>query len=119
MDLVYEEIEDRFGTVPTSVSNLMTIAFIKALCESMAIEEVSEDGKDFILKFSTDYPISPIFISQVLEYDSKNVSFFAGNPAILRVKVTNRLRKKEEQLTMLENYLEKIYSFYSEYLNVN
>ena len=119
MNVVYEEIEDRFGTVPTSVSNLMTIAFIKALCESMAIEEVSEDGKDFILKFSTDYPISPIFISQVLEYDSKNVSFFAGNPAILRVKVTNRLRKKEEQLTMLENYLEKIYSFYSEYLNVN
>ena len=118
VNVVYEEIEDRFGTVPTSVSNLVTIAFIKALCESMAIEDVSEDGKDFILRFSVDYPISPIFISQILEYDSKNVSFFAGNPAILRVKITNRLRKKEEQLTMLENYLEKIYSFYSEYLNV-
>lgn len=118
VDSVYEEIEDRFGTVPVSVSNLITIAFIKALCEAMGIEEVSEDSKDFILKFSLDYAISPIFISQILAYDSKNVSFFAGNPSVLRVKITNRLRKKEEQLTMLENYVEKIYSFHSEYLNI-
>lgn len=115
---VYEEIEDRFGTVPVSVSNLITIAYIKALCEAMGIEEVSEDTKDFILKFSLDYAVSPIFISQVLAYDSKHVSFFAGNPSVLRVKITNRLRKKEEQLTMLENYVEKIYSFHSEYLNI-
>ena len=115
---VYEEIEDRFGTVPVSVSNLITIAFIKALCEAMGIEEVSEDSKDFILKFGLDYAVSPIFISQVLAHDSKNVSFFAGNPSVLRVKITNRLRKKEEQLTMLENYVEKIYSFHSEYLNI-
>jgi hypothetical protein len=84
----------------------------------MGIEEVSEDSKDFILKFSLDYAVSPIFISHVMAYDSKNVSFYAGNPAVLRVKITNRLRKKEEQLTMLENYVEKIYSFHSEYLNI-
>jgi len=70
------------------------------------------------LKFATDFAISPIFISQVMAYDAKNVSFFAGNPAVLRVKITNRLRKKEEQLTMLEKYVEKIYSFHSEYLNI-
>ena len=118
VNLIYEEIEDRFGTVPVSVGNLISIAYIKALCEAMAIEEVSEDSKDFIMKFSSEYPISPIFVSRVMEYDAKNVSFFAGNPAILRLKITNRLRKKEEQLTMLEKYVEKIYSFHSEYLNI-
>lgn len=118
VDLIYEEIEDRFGTVPVSVNNLIMIAYIKALCEMMGIDEISEDGKDFILKFATDFAISPIFISQVMTYDAKNVSFFAGNPAVLRVKITNRLRKKEEQLTMLEKYVEKIYSFHSEYLNI-
>jgi len=118
VNLIYEEIEDRFGTVPVSVGNLISIAYIKALCEVMAIEEVSEDSKDFIMKFSSEFPISPIFISKVMEYDAKNVSFFAGNPAILRLKITNRLRKKEEQLTMLEKYVEKIYSFHSEYLNI-
>ncbi|MCA0385145.1 MAG: transcription-repair coupling factor [Firmicutes bacterium] len=118
VDAIYEEIEDRFGTVPVSVANLITIAYIKALCEFMGIEEVSEDSKDFILKFATDYAISPLFISQVMAHDSNNVSFFATNPAILRVKITNRLRKKEEQLTMLEKYVEKIYSFHSDYLNI-
>ncbi len=118
VNMIYEEIEDRFGTVPISVGNLIAIAYIKALCEMMSIDEVSEDSKDFILKFSSDYAISPLFISHVLAFDSKNVSFFAGNPAILRVKITNRLRKKEEQLTMLEKYVEKIYSFHSDYLNI-
>lgn len=118
LELVYEEIEDRFGTVPTSVDNLIKIAFIKALCEAIGIEEVTEDGKAFTLKFASNYAISPLFISQVLDYDNKNVSFFGGNPALLKVKITNRLRKKEEQLTMLEMYLEKIYSFHSEYLNI-
>ena len=118
LELVYEEIEDRFGTVPTSVDNLIKIAFIKALCEAIGFEEVTEDGKAFTLKFASNYAISPLFISQVLDYDNKNVSFFGGNPALLKVKITNRLRKKEEQLTMLEMYLEKIYSFHSEYLNI-
>ncbi|OJV62567.1 MAG: transcription-repair coupling factor [Clostridiales bacterium 38-18] len=118
LEMVYEEIEDRFGTVPTSVDNLIKIAFIKALSEAIGVEEVSEDGSAFTLKFAPNYAISPLFISQVLDYDNKNVSFFAGNPALLKVKITNRLRKKEEQLTMLEMYLEKIYSFHSEYLNI-
>ena len=115
---VYEEIEDRFGTVPISVNNLISIAFIKAMCEAMGIEEVSEDGKAFILKFTPDYAISPLFISQVMAYDSKDANFFAGNPAVLTLKITNKLRKKEEQLNMLEMYVEKIYSFHSEYLNI-
>ena len=115
---VYEEIEDRFGTVPVSVNNLISIAFIKAMCEAMGIEEVSEDGKAFILKFVPDYAISPLFISQVMAYDSKDANFFAGNPALLTLKITNKLRKKEEQLNMLEMYVEKIYSFHSEYLNI-
>jgi transcription-repair coupling factor (superfamily II helicase) len=118
---IYEEIEDRFGTLPISVGNLLSIAFIKALCEEMGIEEVSEEdgaGSAFVLRFAPDAPISPLFISKVLEFDSKNVRFFAGNPANLRYKITNRLRKREEQLIMLEKFIEKIYSFHSDYVNI-
>jgi transcription-repair coupling factor (superfamily II helicase) len=118
VDAVYEEIEDRFGTVPTSVSNLISIALIKTLCEDMFIEEVSEDGVDFILKFIADAPISPLFISKVMEFDSKNVKFIARNPALMKFKITNRLRKKEQQLIALENFVEKIYSFHSDYVNI-
>ena len=117
-DSVYEEIEDRFGTVPASVHNLMSIAFIKALCEEMSIEEVSEETGWFNLRFIPDAPISPLFISKILEADSNNVKFIARNPAVLKFKITNRLRKKEQQLNLLENFIEKIYSFHSDYVNI-
>lgn len=117
-DNVYEEIEDRFGTVPSSVNNLMKIAFVKSMVEKMWIEEVSEDGTHFIMKFISDAKINPLFIGQIVEVEPKNLQFYAGNPMVMKLKITNRLRKKEEQLTMLENFIEKIYSFYCEYSNI-
>ncbi|GAU76111.1 transcription-repair coupling factor [Fusibacter sp. 3D3] len=117
-DSVYEEIEDRFGTVSASVNNLMKIAFIKSMVEKMWIEEIAEDGTNFIMKFQVDAQINPLFIGQIVEFEPKNIQFYAGNPMIMKLKITNRLRKKEEQLTMLENFIEKIYSFYCEYSNM-
>ena len=118
VDAVYEEIEDRFGTVPTSVDNLLRIAYVKALCEFMSIEEVTEDGKTFTLKFIQDALISPLLVSQAVAIDPQKITFIAKNPALLKIKVTNTLRNKEEQLKMLENMVEKIYSFHSDYINV-
>ena len=115
---VYEEIEDRFGTLPSSVNNLMKIAFVKSMVEKMWIEEISEDGTHFIMKFISDAKINPLFIGQIVEVEPKNLQFYAGNPMVMKLKITNRLRKKEEQLTMLENFIEKIYSFYCEYSNI-
>lgn len=117
-DSVYEEIEDRFGTVPTSVLNLIRIAHVKSLCEAMGIIEVASNGKEFNLAFSEEAQISPLFISHVMAYDSKNIKFLAKTPAILSIKITNRLKRKEEQLILLENFVEKIYSFHSDYVNI-
>lgn len=114
---VYEEIEDRFGTVPTPVDNLISIAYVKGLCEQMSIEEVSLEGRQFKLTFSKEAAISPLFISDVLAELSKEVGFLAKTPAVFTVKITNTLRNKEEQLKRLEKMVEKIYSFHSEYIN--
>ncbi len=114
-DTVYEEVEDRFGTVPSSVDNLIKIAFIKSMVEKMWIEEITEDGTHFIMKFQADAKINPLFIGQIVEVEPKNLNFYAGNPMMMKLKITNRLRKKEEQLIMLEKFIEKIYSFYCEY----
>ncbi len=116
-DKIYEEIEDRFGTVPTPVDNLMRIAYIKALCEQMGIEEIGQDVRSFKLVFSTDARISPLFISEVLKDDSRDIAFEAKTPAAFRIKITNALRNKEEQLKRLEKSVEKIYSFHSDYIN--
>ena len=115
MDKIYEEIEDRFGTVPSSVENLMRIAFVKSMLEKMWIEEISEDSKHFIMRFKIDAPINPLFIGKIIEVEPHNIQFFAGNPMIMKLKITNRLRNKEEQLTTLETFVETIYSLYSDY----
>lgn len=116
-DDLYEEIEDRFGTVPTPVDNLMKIAFIKHMCEDMQIEEVSEADKKFILKFQREAKISPLFLARVMSDSSDIATVYAGMPLLIKVKITNRLRNREEQLTMLEKFIESIYSFYSDYLS--
>ncbi|MDK2866009.1 MAG: hypothetical protein PWP51_283 [Clostridiales bacterium] len=116
-DGLYEEIEDRFGTVPTSIVNLMRIAFIKYLCEEMQIDEVSEADRHFVLKYHKDAVVSPLFLAKVMAEKGDVASVFAGVPLSIKIKITNRLRNKEEQLTMLEKFIESIYSFYSDYLS--
>ena len=117
-DRVYEEIEDRFGTVPTPVDNLIKIAHLKALCEFMGIVEVHGESQKFRLIFSGETPISPLFISHVMAEMSKEVTFVAKSPSEFHVKITNKLKNREDQLTMLEKTVEKIYSFHSDYVNI-
>lgn len=116
-DKVYEEIEDRFGTVPTPVDNLIRVAYVKSLCEQMGIEEVKQDGRNFVLNFAKEVQISPLFIADALNALAQEVSFSAKVPPVFLLKITNALRNKEEQLKRLEKMVEKIYSFHSDYIN--
>lgn len=114
---VYEEIEDRFGTVPESVDNLLSVAYVKAMCEQLGVEQVTMEGSRFILRFLENAELTPLFISKVLAFDSKNITFFAGTPNTMKIKITNPLRKQEEALKALEKCMESIYSFHSDYVN--
>lgn len=114
---VYEEIEDRFGTVPMPLDNLISIASIKGMAEEMGVELITEEGSQYVFKFEEKAQIHPFFISQILSYDSKNIKFTATTPSSLTIKVTKGLRNKEERLKALEKTVKKIYSFYSEPIN--
>jgi len=112
---LYDEIQDRFGTVPSSVNNLLIIAHVKYMSENMQIEEILEENSYFVIRFIINSKISPLFIASIMEIDPKITSVFAGNPLQIKVKVTKRLKNKEQQLIMLETFIEKIYSFYSDF----
>lgn len=113
MDL-YDTLLDRYGEVPFSVDHLLRIALIKSYCQKMEIESVEKSNHKFILKFSPNATISPIFLSKVLEYGANMISFYGGLPSEFRIKVTNSLRNEEKELVYLENTLETIYIFYSQ-----
>ena len=49
---VEEELEDRFGDMPSSVINLVDIAYIKALASKFSIVEITHKDREVILKLS-------------------------------------------------------------------
>ena len=48
---VYDEIEDRYGTIPQSVSNLMYIALIKNKASSLGISEMTGNDAQIVMSF--------------------------------------------------------------------
>ncbi len=50
----YDEIEDRYGTVPIEVNNLMIIAYIKAMAQKFGIREVMGKADEVQIKFDEE-----------------------------------------------------------------
>ncbi len=51
---VYEEIEDRYGSIPEVVHNLMQVALIKALASASNITDIKEREKEVLFFFAPD-----------------------------------------------------------------
>ena len=51
---VYDEIEDRYGTIPQSISNLMYIALIKKKASSLGISEMTGNKKQVVMSFDAN-----------------------------------------------------------------
>ncbi len=51
---VYDELEDRYGTVPVSVANLMDIALIKKYASIFGISEITGNYEQVIMRFDTE-----------------------------------------------------------------
>ncbi len=58
-DEVQRELEDRFGSPPPSVVNLLEYAVLKALTEKLLVASVDRRGDQIAIKFYDDTPIAP------------------------------------------------------------
>ncbi|MGL4362853.1 MAG: transcription-repair coupling factor [Cellulosilyticaceae bacterium] len=103
---VQEEIEDRYGTLPQSVQNLMEIAYIKAEANSLDIVLVSEVGKELYFKFKEDANLNPEKLPELLSLYPRRMKFTAGKETILKVDMQNVVKK--EFLTYIKNTLQAI-----------
>jgi len=54
---VQEEIEDRFGSLPSPVVNLLDVALLKATARKLGITSISQKGLNFVLTFRQDAPL--------------------------------------------------------------
>ena len=74
---VEEEIEDRFGTIPHTVQNVIDIALIKAEANSMGITEISQNDKGLTIVFEAKR-VDMKVISKMISQSKGSALFSAG-----------------------------------------
>ncbi len=89
----YDEIEDRYGTVPTQVQNLMEVAHIKALARRCGIVEMIGSGSQIVFRFDEKKIPEPDRLLALME-KSQGQCFFP-NPE--KPKLYYKLGKPEPE----------------------
>ena len=63
---VAKELEDRFGTLPVSVTNLLEYAALKSLCERLRISAVERQGNRLAVRFHPETQLDPATLVSVV-----------------------------------------------------
>jgi transcription-repair coupling factor (superfamily II helicase) len=63
---VAKELEDRFGTLPSSVTNLLEFAALKSICERLRISTVERQGNRLAVRFHPETPLDPAALVSVV-----------------------------------------------------
>ncbi len=93
----YDEIEDRYGTVPGEVENLMQIALIKGAAQRVGIEDVTGSSSQVIFRFDTqNLPDMGYLIAEIAKRPRE---LFLPNPnqPKLHFKLVKPIHGKENQ----------------------
>ncbi|TCT13058.1 transcription-repair coupling factor [Natranaerovirga pectinivora] len=103
---IQEEIEDRYGDIPKTVSNLLEIALIKALAHSADIISV-EQRQDYIkLQVRQETKINPIKIPGLIEKYNNKLKFSIKDAPFFTYKVD--INNKNEFFRQIKNVLHDI-----------
>lgn len=103
---VQEEIEDRYGTMPSSVHNLMEIALVKWMANELDIILVAEAGKELLFRFKKDARLNPEYLPEVLNLYPRKMKFTAGTEPTIRVDSADVTKKLV--LDYIKNILQAI-----------
>ncbi|QGU96568.1 transcription-repair coupling factor [Clostridium bovifaecis] len=101
---IQEELEDRFSNIPDSVSNLMNIAYIKALANKSGIQEIKERPAEVIIKFANKDLISRELVRHIINKYNRKIVFKIGEEPAMGYQL--RDIKKEELIPALRELLE-------------
>ncbi len=103
---VQDELEDRYGEMPASVSNLLDIAYIKALLHSKGVTRASQKrGGTVVITFKSDAEVDvTALMGLIRDYDNR-LLFTAGEGGGY---LTYKIIKEKEVLKELTALAEKI-----------
>jgi transcription-repair coupling factor (superfamily II helicase) len=64
---VLEELKDRYGTPPPSVTNLAAFARIRLLADQLGVESLDREGAMLVIRFRQDARVHPAVLGRLIE----------------------------------------------------
>ncbi len=106
----YDEIEDRYGTVPAEVQNLMQVAWIKNLAQRSGIAEIIGSTSQVIFRFDTEN--MPDLTRLVEEIGKRPKELFLPNPKNpkLHLKLEKPTSGKEDKYFMMVREIVELFA---------
>jgi len=78
---VQEEIEDRYGVMPSPVVNLLDVALMKAEARNIGITSIIQKGLNIVLTFQSNAPVDLEKLTALLTQNPARLLFtMAQNP---------------------------------------
>lgn len=91
---VQEELEDRYGTIPTSVDMLMKIALLKAQANALGITDIGQSQGGIMLKFVKSKAPDIKILSKISSSRVVRILFSAGDKPYILIRLQNPTEKE-------------------------
>ncbi|OON97534.1 MAG: transcription-repair coupling factor [Epulopiscium sp. Nele67-Bin005] len=91
---VEEEIEDRYGEIPQTVRNIIDIALIKSIANSLGIILISQQPQFIQIKFKEDISLEPMILQELAQQYNNDLKFVFEKNIIIQAKITTANKKK-------------------------
>ncbi len=109
---VFDELTDRYGDVPTPVSNLLEVSLIKAMANELNIISIEQQSSRIVFEISQNAKLDPGKIPDLIEKYKKTLKFTV-NEKICFILSVNKDEKKK-LLTHIKCLLQSIKSLKDE-----
>lgn len=107
---VEEELEDRYGTIPQAVYNLLSIAHVKAMAQKIGIGLIKEHDEHINLYFVENPNVGPEMVIKATDLIGKRIAFVMTNKPYMKFKYTKMKLTKEKRIGELEWFLSQLTS---------
>jgi transcription-repair coupling factor (superfamily II helicase) len=103
---IQDELIDRFSDIPTSVENLMNIAYVRSIAKVLGIEEIKERRDELWFQFESKDWIKNELVSALIGEYSKSISFKEEKKPTIVYKLMDI--KREELIPKVRAILERM-----------
>ncbi len=109
LNVVNEEIIDRFGEKPEEVKNLISIARIKIMAQENNVSLIKQVKEEVTIKFNKEVKVSGEMLLSLAKHYNRRLNFSAADGLTIKVKITGLNEK--ELLDIIESIFYRLQNY--------